>query len=227
MKRQPEYREIPIEWKGMDDLPGVPPHLQIPATIAIEACASAVTGGIREMMQAGQDGFTAYREGKIDEAEYTHQVVSKGTTAALKQGARTAAALTLSEGAKQVIARRWGQAVLRRLTRYNVVGAVAFGLIDQGTDTYRLVRGDLPLRDYKIKSVENVGGTGGAISGAAAGAILGSVVPGLGTGMGAMVGYMMGVLGAMGGASLGRSIGEHLFGDEAKPGADSGPAPEA
>ena len=204
-------RHIPIEWEGQD-LPEIPDQLPIGADILFRACADALSSGLNGMAKAGSEHYDDWRAGKIDEKQFTYRLVRQGSQAALKGGARTGAALVLSEGAKRAIARRWGQAVLRRLTRYNVLTAVAFGLVDQGTHTYKLYTGEMDQTAYKVKSAENAGGTGGAIAGATAGAMLGSVVPGLGTGAGALMGYMMGVLGAIGGANLGRSLGEEWFG---------------
>lgn len=206
-------RFVPIEWAGQD-LPEIPEELPIGADILFRACADALSSGLNGMVKEGSEHYDDWRKGKIDEKQFTYRMVRKGSEAALKGGVRTGAALVLSEGAKRVIARRWGEAVMRRFTRYNVFTAVAYGLVDQGTHTYKLYKGEMKPTEYKVKSAENVGGTGGAIAGATAGALAGSLIPGLGTGAGALMGYVMAVIGAMGGANLGRNLGEEWFGEK-------------
>ncbi|RMG54771.1 MAG: hypothetical protein D6722_28630 [Bacteroidetes bacterium] len=206
-------RHIPIEWEGQD-LPDLPETLPIGADIVLRAFVDAIGSGINSMAQEGSAHFQAFKEGKIDEKQFTYRMVSKASEAALKGGTRTGAALVLSEGAKRAIAKRWGEAVVRRFTRYNVLTSVAFGLVDQGTHTYKYYKGELDPKAYKVKTTENAGSTGGAIAGATAGAVLGSVIPGLGTGAGALMGYMMSVLGSIGGANLGRSLGEEWFSEK-------------
>ncbi|MEM7370932.1 MAG: hypothetical protein AAF587_20120 [Bacteroidota bacterium] len=207
---------VPIDWEGSKQNPPEYPELPsipISADILLKAVADAFGSGMNGMMKEGIESFQDFRKGKIDEKQYTYRVVYKGTQAAVKGGSRTAAALGLSEGAKRLIVKKFGEEALRRLGKYNFVTSMAFGIIDQGTHTYQYANGQLPARDFKIKSVENVGGTGGAISGAAAGAMIGSAFPGLGTVAGAMLGYAFAVMGAMSGASLGKSLGEQWFPD--------------
>lgn len=202
-----QVRYIPIDWEGEMQAP--PDFPEIPATIEIpiHAASAAVMSGLNGMMREGVERFEDYRSGKLDDKQYTYRIVSRGSQEAVKSGVRTVTALTLAEGAKRMITRRFGQVLLGRLIRYNVINAVAFGLIDQGSDTFKLYRGELSSEQYKVKSVENAGGTSGAIGGAAAGALLGSVVPGIGT----AAGMMLGMLGAMGGAAVGKSLGQQWF----------------
>lgn len=215
---------VPIEWEGSKQNPPEYPELPsipVSADILLKACADAFGSGMNGMMKAGIESFQDYRKGKIDEKQYTYRIVYKGTQAAVKGGSRTAASLGLSEGAKRLIAKKFGQEAIKRLGKYNFITSMAFGIIDQGTHTYNYVNGSLPKRDFKIKSIENVGGTGGAISGAAAGAMIGSAFPGLGTVAGAMLGYAFAVMGAMSGASMGKSLGEQWFPEEASETASS------
>jgi hypothetical protein len=208
---------IPIE--GQDNPPEYPdlPSIPIGADIMIKACADAIGSTMNGMMREGVESFEEYKAGKIDEKQYTYRVVYKGTQAGVKGGTRTAAALGLSEGVKRLIAKQFGKEALRRLGRINLVTSLAFGVVDQTYHAYDFYQGKLSSVDFKVKSVENAGGTGGAISGAAVGAMLGSAVPGLGTATGAMLGYMMAVIGGMSGASFGKSLGEQWFQDEQDP----------
>lgn len=195
------------------------------ADIGINAAAAAVMSGLREMMREGKSSFEEFRNGKIDEKQFTYRVVYKSTDAAMQNGIRTGSALVLSEASKKTLVKLFGQAIVKRLSKFNVITAVCFGVVDQGRHTIELAQGKMDSRSYKVKSVENVGGTGGAIGGAAAGAILGSAVPGLGTAAGGMLGYTMGMLGAMSGGALGRSLGEKWFpGDDDDPETPSSPS---
>jgi len=202
--------EVHIDWEKLDN-PGLPDQLPILADIGLNAASAAVMSGLSSLMREGGQNLEEWRAGKIDEKQFTYRMVHKATDAAVTNGVRTGSALVLSEGAKKAILKLWGQAVLKRATRYNALTAICFGLVDQSKHTYQLAKGTLDKRQYKIKSVENVGGTGGAISGAAAGAVLGSVVPGLGTGAGAMLGYLMAMFGASSGAAMGKNLGEKWF----------------
>ncbi len=209
--------DIPVE---VLDSP-LEPELPIAADIGINAAVAAVMSGLNEMMREGGKSIEDFRAGKIDEKQFTYRLVHKATEAATRNGIRTGSALVMSEGAKKVLTKAFGKALVKRLSRYNLITAICFGMVDQGRHTLDLANGKMDTREYKVKSVENVGGTGGAISGATAGAVLGSVVPGLGTAAGGMLGYMMGMLGAMGGGALGRSLGEKWFPGD---GNDSGPS---
>ena len=202
-----KIRYIPIEWEG--ELQAPPDFPEIPATVEIpmHAVSAAVMSGFHGMMREGVECYPDYRNGKLDDKQYTYRIVSRGSQDALKSGVRTVTALTLAEGAKRVITKRFGHVLVGRLIRYNVINAIAFGIIDQGSNTFKLYQGQMTSGQYKVKSVENAGGTSGAISGAAAGALLGSVVPGIGT----AAGMMLGMLGAMGGAAVGKSLGEQWF----------------
>jgi hypothetical protein len=217
---QPLYIQI----EGSDP-PPVEEDIPVLADIGINAVAAAMMSGLNEMVKEGGRSFEAYRDGKISEKQFTYRLVHKGSNAAVKNGVRTGSALVLSEASKKTLTKLFGKAVVKRLSRYNVMTAVCFGLVDQGRHTIELAQGKMDGRIYKIKSVENAGGTGGAIGGAAAGVAIGSVVPGLGTAAGGMIGYTMGMLGAMSGGALGRSLGEKWFpGDDDDPDAPAGPA---
>ncbi|MEZ4828080.1 MAG: hypothetical protein R3C61_17620 [Bacteroidia bacterium] len=189
-----------------DELPEIP--IPVSFEIGLNAIASAVLSGINGMAKEGAKSYEEYKAGKIDQTQLTYRVVSKGTETALKGGARTASGLALSEGAKHVLKKRFGEAVLRRFTRHNALTAFAFFVVDQSADTYKLFQGQIQSEQYKVNTLTNLGTTGGSIGGAAAGAVLGSVVPGLGTAVGAMLGS---VLGAMSGSAGGQSLGEIFF----------------
>ncbi len=208
---------VPITWEGAEEpeLP-FPKEWEVPLNIGMNAAISAVMTGFDKMIKEGGKSFEEYQAGKIDSKQFTYRIVHKGTQAAVKGGVRTGAALGLAEGAKQVILRKWGEEVLRKVNRRNLVGALAFAMVDQTGHTYAWYKGQLTLREYKIKSIENIGSTGGAMGGAAAGAMLGSVIPGAGTAMGAMLGYMLASFGAMGGASVGKQLGEDWFPEQEK-----------
>ncbi|WNJ19965.1 hypothetical protein [Pontibacter sp. G13] len=211
---------IPIIWEGMDDQPdGI--EIPIAADIGIRAALEFVISGVNGMLKEGALKYDDFKDGKLDEKQFTYRVVSKGTESAVIGGIRTASALTLSEGAKRAILRVWGPKALLRLTRFNVVTSVAYGVVNQGLHTFHLYNGKLTDQQYKVKSAENIGSTGGAIGGAAAGAMLGSVVPGMGTAMGAVVGMMLAMMGAAGGAALGKEMGEEYFLDKPAPSADN------
>ncbi|MEL6132595.1 MAG: hypothetical protein AAFR59_04435 [Bacteroidota bacterium] len=205
---------LPVAWEGQDQ----PPEPQIPVIIEIplNAAVAALSAGINGMMREGGRSLEEFQNGKLNEAQFTYRIIQKGTQEAVKGGVRTAAALTLVEGVKAYVVKKWGQEALKRLMRNNFLGSMAFGLVDQTSHTLSLANGKITYRDYKVKSIENAGSVGGAIGGAAAGAMLGSVVPGLGTTFGAMVGYMFSMFGAMSGGSLGKNLGEEWFPDENK-----------
>ena len=204
---------VPITWEGELDAPE-PIELPPAAEIAFSAATNAILGGINMMIKEGMNSYEDYASGKIDQKQYTYRVMVKGSAAAAKSGGKTVVALSLKEGVK-VFAKKLGAEGFKRFARSNAMTAIAFGVVDQGADTYKYYKGELNESQYKINSSENLGGTGGAIGGAAVGAMLGSVVPGLGTGAGALLGSLMGMLGAAGGATMGKSIGENLFGEHA------------
>ncbi|MDX2249113.1 MAG: hypothetical protein SF052_20165 [Bacteroidia bacterium] len=199
-------RVINVRIMDGDELPEFP--VPVSMEIGLNAVASAVIAGINGMAKEGARSFEDYKAGKIDQTQLTFRVVSKGTEQALKGGTRTASGLALSEGAKHVLKKRFGEAVLKRFTRHNALTAFAFFVVDQSADTFKLFRGEIQSDQYKVNTLSNIGTTGGSIGGAAAGAVLGSVVPGLGTAVGAMLGSM---LGAMSGSAGGQSLGEVLF----------------
>jgi phage tail tape-measure protein len=202
--KNPLHKVINVDIMDGDELPGIPLGLDI----GLQACASAIVSGINSMAKEGGKSLEDYRSGKIDQKQYTYRVIHKGTEGAMKGGARTASGLALSEGAKHFIGKKFGQEVLKRLSRHNALTAVAFFVVDQSADTFKLYTGKIDSAKYKVNTAENLGTTGGAIGGAAAGAMIGSVVPGMGTAFGAMIG---GMFGAMSGAASGKTLGEALF----------------
>ena len=216
-----ETLHIPIIW---DDEPSPLPDIPATVDIALQASADALIKCIQSMVQEGMASYEEYQSGKIDRNQFTYRMVHKGSEAALSTGVRTGSALALTEGARRFIMKRWGSELLKRLGRYNLLSACAFGLVDQTKHTFKLYQGSIDNRQYKVHTVENVGGTGGAISGAAVGSMLGSVVPGLGTGSGALIGAMLGMMGASAGATFGKSLGEDWFPDpDAKNDDDNAP----
>ncbi|PIQ09476.1 MAG: hypothetical protein COW71_06430 [Ignavibacteriales bacterium CG18_big_fil_WC_8_21_14_2_50_31_20] len=128
--------------------------------------------------------------------EVVKDVVVSGSSAAIKTGV----ALTIKEGGKQ-IAKRVGKESLKKIAGSNVGTAVAFGIVDQGLHTIKLINGDIDGSEYLGKTAENVGGTSGALGGAYGGAALGTAIfPGVGTAIGAVV---FGIAGGLGGSSIG------------------------
>ncbi|MEL6674000.1 MAG: hypothetical protein AAFR61_17485 [Bacteroidota bacterium] len=210
----PKAIQIPIAWEGEDNPPELP-ELPAPMEIGLAAATNAIMGGLNGMIREGARSLEEYQNGNIDQKQYTYRIVTKGSQAAVTTGAKTVLAMGLKEGAKAV-AKRMGSDSLKRFVRGGAMTSICFGIVDQGTATYQWSQGALTDAGYKVKTSENVGGTGGAIGGAAIGAMIGSVVPGLGTGAGFLVGSMMGMLGAAGGAAMGKSLGETWFPEETK-----------
>ncbi len=203
-------RHIPIIWEGESppDFPEFPPALEIGA----QAASSAILGGINGMMREGMANMEEFREGRIDQKQFTYRVIRKGSETAVQYGSKAVAALTMRQGliyaAKKIGARKFLTAA-----RSHAMVSVCYGVVDQGMDTFKYYRGDLDATQYKVQTSQNVGSTGGAIGGAAIGAVIGSAVPGVGT----VFGAMMGMLGAASGASIGKSVGEKMFAEEASP----------
>ncbi len=181
-----------------------PPSQEVPMglSIALTGVIDGITGMIREAVTC----FDEYREGKITESDAIDRVYHKG----LFSGSRTCAALSVREGAKMAGAKLGGE-VLKKVTRSNAMTYIAYGLVDQSIDTYRLQSGDIDDRQYKVSTVKNVGTTSGAIGGIALGTMIGSAVPVVGTMIGGMVG---GMLGGMYGAQGGQNLGEVMFGQD-------------
>ncbi|MDP5171475.1 MAG: hypothetical protein NWR72_14615 [Bacteroidia bacterium] len=200
-------RNIPIIWEGEapPEVPDFPPALEIGA----QAVSSAILGGINGMVREGMDQFEAYQTGKLDHKQYTYRIVRKGSEAAMKQGSKAVAALTMRQGLI-FAAKKMGAKRLLVFAKGSAMISVAYGVVDQGVDTYKYFQGELKEVEFKVQTSQNVGSTGGAIGGAAMGALLGSAVPGLGTVMGAF----LGMLGSASGASLGKAIGEKWFIEE-------------
>lgn len=175
--------------------------------IASQALTMAIINGLNSMTREGYERYAAYDAGKIEFTEFVSEVIKKGGSSAAVSGVKTVGALYVKEGIDQ-LAKRFGKNALRRFANSYAATAVAFGVVDQGYDTFRWVGGQLSDRDYKVSTAQNVGATGGAIGGAAAGATIGSFIPFLGTGIGAILGGMMG---GYAGAEQAKSWGETYF----------------
>ncbi|MEM6767761.1 MAG: glycine zipper domain-containing protein [Bacteroidota bacterium] len=178
--------------------------------VAIQAVTNAIISGISDMAKEGNLKLDEWEDGKINGSEYVAKVVGKGVKTATYSGSKTAAALSIKEVAK-FVTNKLGKETLKRFARSNTMTAVAFGMVDQGVDTFKYMRGDIGAKQYKVSTLQNVGSAGGAVGGAATGAALGSAVPGLGTVLGAAIGTM---LGSYGGSIMGKSLGEDFFQEE-------------
>lgn len=175
--------------------------------IARFAGGAAVVGGVISAGVAAVEGIDDLRRGRIDAATCAKRVAVSGATGAAAAGGRTAAALTLKEGAKQ-LASRTGAETLRRAAGSTAGTAVVFALVEQGIDTVALARGQIDGREYGARACGTLATSGGAYGGALAGAALGSAVPVVGTALGAVVGSIVGALSV---GALGRRIGRALF----------------
>jgi phage tail tape-measure protein len=162
------------------------------------AILSAALGAMREAFSV----HSAYKKGEINKKEYSKRVVKSAGKHAAKSAAKTASALMVKEGMKSV-AKASGKTALRRFAGSNVVTTVAFGMVEQASDTIMYASGKIDKKQYKENTLQNAGSTGGALAGAALGASIGSVVPGVGTAIGAAVGGMIG--------SIGGGIGSKRF----------------
>lgn len=203
-------RFIPIEWENETPAPPLP-ELPLTVDISLRAFSAGVGDGINGMIREGMEQYGALQKGEMSGGEYAKRLMLRGSREAVRGGVRTAAALTLHEGARRLILSRWGQRGLLRATRFNTLISLAYGVVDQGMHTFQWANGQMDTRQYKVKTTENGGITLGAISGAAAGSVIGSVVPGLGTVAGGVLGMVMSMLGAMSGAEVGKSLGEKWF----------------
>ena len=190
-----------------------PPTEEIPlgASIAISGVIDGITGMIRE----GVYGFEDFRSGKITESELIDRVYDKGVFS----GSRTAGALSLREAFK-LAGKKLGNETLKRITRSHAMTSVAFGLVDQGIDTYKYKTGSIDDRQYKVSTVKNVGTTSGSIGGIAVGSMIGSAVPVVGTLVGGMLG---GMIGGMYGGQGGQNLGEAIFGKDPNESDDATP----
>ena len=167
------------------------------ATGAVLAGGAEVVGGLREL-----------RHGRIDGAAYAGRVALAGANAGLETAVRTTIALGTKEATKAA-ARSVGAEGLRRFAGSNPGTAVAFGLAEQATNTFHWASGKIDDREYGLRTVQNVGSTGGAISGAAVGAAIGSAIPVIGTVVGGVIGSLVG---AIGGGGLAREVGNLWLG---------------
>lgn len=167
--------------------------------IAMAALGSALANGIAEMTKEGNVQLDELEDGNIDSKEFMVKVVQRGAESAAKSGAKTMAALSLKEAAK-VVGKKLGKDIVKRIGPHTFT-AIAYGIVEQGTDTYLYVSGKIQVKEYKVNTAQNVGSVGGA----AVGAVLGSAIPVAGSLLG-------GMLGGYWGAILGKSLGEDFFG---------------
>ena len=167
------------------------------------AQSAATTGAVIGSVVTAVSEFSDLQTGKIDTVEYGMRVGKAAVVSAIDSGTRTAGALAIKEGGKQ-IAKQIGTESAKRLAGSNVATAVAFGVVDQVWQTGKFITGDIDGAEYGKNTAQNVGSTAGAIAGAETGAALGTCFcPGIGTAIGAGVG---GLVGAIGGGALGRGL---------------------
>lgn len=173
------------------------------------AGGAAATGAV---FGAAAEAVTSYGElssGRISGGEFAGRVATTATRSGAAAGVKTAAALGLKEGAKQV-AIRSGSEAARRLAGSNVGTAVAFAAVDQVVDVGRFLNGDIDGAELGTRTVANTGTAGGGLGGATLGAAVGTAIcPGIGTVLGSVVG---GVVGSVSGGAAGKGIGRWLFG---------------
>lgn len=174
------------------------------------AGGAAVVGGVLGGVAEACHSYDELKEGRIGGLEYTGRVVTGAAKSGGGAAAKTAAALALKEGGKE-IAKRAGVESMKRVAGSNVATAVAFGVVEQVVDTGRFVTGDIDGSEYGKRSLQNAGGTGGALGGAAGGAAIGTAIcPGVGTAIGALIG---GISGGISGGCAGRGLGRLFWGD--------------
>lgn len=179
----------------MEDQP-----INVGQNIAIQALTSAIATGVTEMTKEGNMQLDEWEDGNINGKEFTVRVVKKGAATAAKSGGKTLAALTLREGVN-AIGKKFGKDIAKRLGNHTFT-AIAFGIVEQGSDTILWMNGQLNVNEYKVNTAGNVG----SVSGAAVGAVLGAAipVPVLGSLLGSMLGGHWGNV-------MGRSIGQSFF----------------
>jgi len=111
--------------------------------------------------------------------------------------------LVIKEGGKQ-IAKKVGKESIKKMAGSNVGTAIAFGVVEQGLHTFKLMKGDLDANEYFGKTAENIGGTGGALAGAFGGAAIGTTIfPIVGSAIGAVVGS---IAGGISGSTVGSRV---------------------
>lgn len=182
--------------------------VEIGQTAVVQAIVSGVDGMVRE----GSAHMDAFKKGEIEGTEIAVKVIRTGAQKAAAGGAKTAMALGLKEGVREISKRMGWRGLWRASIRHShVFTAVAFGVIDQGWSTVKWANGQIDGKAYQLDTAQNLGATGGAIGGAAAGAMLGSVIPGVGTTLGTVLGAY---LGSHGGSIGGRSFLEKWMEEE-------------
>lgn len=206
--KTPKVLFVPIEWSDgtMTNNPGQP---EIPPALGVglNAAISALLAGIQGMVNTARDNFDSVYQGDMAKVEYVGQVVKAGTEKATVGGTKAAAAFSLQEGMK-LVTNKLGSEFLKKAVRSNAMTMIAFGIVDQTTDTYKYFNNQIDLRQYKIQSAANAGSAGGSIAGGAMGAVIGSAVPGLGTIMGGFIGS---ILGSSGAANAAKTFAEDYF----------------
>jgi len=168
------------------------------ADIGNEALGAAKFGAATSAAFSSYRAISSYKRGDMSGSEALKSVVVESAKGAGKAAAKRGAALAVKEGIKT-----GSKALGKNALKGNVATAVAFGVVEQGIDTFKYFTGDIDGEEYKKRSAGNVGSTGGAIAGASAGAAIGSVVPVVGTVIGAGIG---GFIGSIGGGKLLKSI---------------------
>ena len=176
------------------------------------AGSAALLGGVFGGVGEAASSLSEVRRGDITGGEYAGRIASATAVSGATAGAKTASALILKEGAKQV-AMRTANETARRLVGGTPATAVAFGVVEQGIHIARYTKGDISGAEFGARTMGTVGSTGGTIAGIAAGAALGSAVPVVGTIIGGVVG---GILGSVLGGTAGKAAGNGLFRPDAK-----------
>ena len=200
------YSAAPVRWTGSAIDKGLLLDIGEVATV------QAIIYGLDGMYKAGVEHSPSYKKGDIGTSELVVKVVWTGGNRAAIGGAKTALALGLKEGIREVSKRMgWRTLWKASIKHSSVFTAVAYGVVDQSWSTLKYASGSLSNKDFKIESWQNLGSTGGAIGGAATGAAIGSIIPGIGTTVGAVMG---GLLGSHGGSVSGRAMAEKYYEDE-------------
>lgn len=173
------------------------------------ARAAAKRCGIDTGLGALEQVLVEASRKKLDLKKSAKNVVTAGGTSGARSAAIKGTAYGLEKAAikagikqtgKQAAKQGFKQAA-KSGARGNVFFSAAIAIVDQGTDTYRLARGKIDNKEYKIRTGENASGAAGSVGGAAAGAALGTlIVPGAGTVVGAVIGGIAGDLGGRSGA---------------------------
>ncbi len=199
-------RYIPIQWEGEHGV------AWLPQDVLMNAAISAAISGMESMAKEGQAHFQSLKSGDMKGPEFAGKILQKGAQKAAGSGSRVLAAYAVKQGMERVGKRLTGKLLLRGMNpflRSNAMWSVAFGLVDQGVNTYQLATGGLNQRDYQVKSTQTAGATGGAVGGGIVGAMIGNVLlPGAGGLLGMLFGSM---LGEKTGSAGGQLMGEKLF----------------